>query len=98
MQISISSPDFTIDEMTKVWQDGALTPEQARAAANLEYAYLVNHTGATMRGWMFTQGQFTGRNRFDALRKIGELQLEAVDHVCALLPQIVAELPAPAAT
>jgi len=91
--ISINSPDWTIEAMRADWADDtSLTAAEVNACADAEYAYLINHTHESLRGWSYDGTGFTGSARNDALQLIGQLRSEAIDYVLSNLDEIRAEL------
>lgn len=91
--ITITSTDYTIENMRADWADGAdYTAAQVMALADAEYAYLINHTHDVLRGWSYTGDGFVGPARIDAIALIGQLMVDAADHVIASMDEIFSEI------
>ena len=95
--ITINSQDFTIETMRAEWaEDAELSAAEVTEFANEEYAWLVLHTGETLRGWTYTGDGFTGPARTDAVEMVLQLMSDATDAVLAMADEIKADVAAEA--
>lgn len=94
--ITITNVDWTMAGLRTDWADDAqLDAKLIDAFADAQYAYLINNTGATLRGWAYTgDGSFTGPARADAISLIYGLMTASADYVLALADDIRADVAA----
>jgi hypothetical protein len=95
-RIEIKSTEWMIEAMREAWAeqgagDEALTSAEISAAADAQYAWLINHTETQLPGWRFTGGTFVGPIVADAPMRILNLISESADYVLGVMDEIKAE-------
>lgn len=87
--MTLADPEWTYGELAASWAESDDTGPYARACADTEVAWLINHTHEYMPGWSYSDdGSFSGPPLDGAHQAILDLFVASSDYVLSVLGEI----------